>query len=260
MATKKTETTEEVSTKRMIIPSITYGQMECTITGDKLVTHRYANKAMHEMLDNQITIKNKTTKIRKPKDPMQDFVDGLYVIEPKTMTVVGEFTLDMVYQMEFGVFIKSKEEGEIELSEGESVPAVRAMGRFGFPAIGFKSALATACAEFHRWKTAVHRNVRIPMELIEIECEGGPVMRMDMVRLRGQSGVTTDLRFRPEFRNWKAKVIIQYNKSTFSDDDILRLVRYAGMSIGLGEWRAEKGGLWGSFQCGYAAKLGDIEL
>ena len=81
-------------------------------------------------------------------------------------------------------------------------------------------------------------------EFIEIESDT-PVLREDMVTI-GMG--TADLRYRGEFRNWSAKIRIEYIKDgVFTLENIINMINLGGFCCGLGEWRTEKGGLSGSF-------------
>jgi hypothetical protein len=69
-------------------------------------------------------------------------------------------------------------------------------------------------------------------------------MREDVVRL-GISG--TDLRYRPEFAEWSAELEVIYIKSSLTQDSVLSLIDAGGMGVGVGEWRPEKKGDFGTF-------------
>jgi len=71
-------------------------------------------------------------------------------------------------------------------------------------------------------------------------------MREDMVRLQG-IGRPADLRFRGEVSGWSMTFWIKYNANLFSIDQVINLLKMAGFSQGLGEWRPEKGGMYGTF-------------
>lgn len=70
-------------------------------------------------------------------------------------------------------------------------------------------------------------------------------MREDIVRI-GQG--STDLRYRPEFRNWSMIIRMEFDSMSLTQNTILNLVQRAGFGVGLGERRPEKGGEYGRFQ------------
>lgn len=66
--------------------------------------------------------------------------------------------------------------------------------------------------------------------------------RMDMVRV-GQR--KPDVRFRPMFVGWKARFVVQYSP-IISAQTVMDMIHRAG-AVGLGEWRPEKDGTYGTF-------------
>jgi len=71
-----------------------------------------------------------------------------------------------------------------------------------------------------------------------------PAMREDMVRV-GMG--TADIRYRAEFKGWRASVRLAYNKHALSSAQIVNLFNLAGFGVGIGEWRPEKDGQFGRF-------------
>lgn len=70
-------------------------------------------------------------------------------------------------------------------------------------------------------------------------------VREDIVRV----GINqTDLRYRPEFTGWKVNVILEIDPDLINEQDIVNLVNRAGFSVGIGEWRPERGGEYGRFE------------
>lgn len=72
-------------------------------------------------------------------------------------------------------------------------------------------------------------------------------MREDVVRLGGPSR-SADLRYRPEFPEWRTALEVTYVKSSLTRESLLSLVDAGGMGIGIGEWRPEKRGEFGTYQ------------
>jgi hypothetical protein len=124
---------------------------------------------------------------------------------------------------------------------------------FGFPAVAFKACTIGAARfygkdvrmtdlrQFLFFKGVVSEND--PQALVEIV--GEPHMREDVVRL-SMSG--TDLRYRPEFTEWSAVLEVIYIKSSLTQESVLSLIDAGGMGVGVGEWRPEKKGDFGTFQ------------
>lgn len=67
---------------------------------------------------------------------------------------------------------------------------------------------------------------------------------MDIVRTSG-IGRTPDIRFRPYFHDWKARLTISF-ADTLSAETVIDLLNRAGQ-VGVGEWRPEKNGTFGTF-------------
>lgn len=117
-------------------------------------------------------------------------------------------------------------------------------GKYGFPSLAFKLAAVSAGGRFSDGlkMTELRGSFFVENELVEIE--GEPTMREDMVRI-GMG--TADIRYRPEFKNWRTKLKIRYNEDAISIEQIINLFNLAGFGVGVGEWRPEKDGQFGMF-------------
>jgi hypothetical protein len=73
--------------------------------------------------------------------------------------------------------------------------------------------------------------------------EGEPKMREDVVTV----GRGTDLRYRPEFMEWRTTLTVVYVKSALTRGSVLSLIDAGGMGVGVGEWRPEKSGDHGTY-------------
>ncbi|HQP39342.1 MAG TPA: hypothetical protein PLI95_29365 [Polyangiaceae bacterium] len=118
-------------------------------------------------------------------------------------------------------------------------------GRDGFPAAGVKKAIANA----FRFSDGIKKveingalHVEPGAELIPIDCRE-MVMREDTVRI----SMSTDIRFRPEYRDWSMEFDVVFNSRAISPEQIVNLVNIAGFGIGIGEWRPERSGQFGMF-------------
>lgn len=126
--------------------------------------------------------------------------------------------------------------------------------RYGFPVTAFKAA-TTGAARFYGKSismTALRQFMFMrgiltdadPQQLVEII--GEPRMREDVVRLGGPSR-SADLRYRPEFPNWRASLEVTFVTSSISRQSVLSLIDAGGLGIGVGEWRPEKRGEFGTY-------------
>jgi hypothetical protein len=71
------------------------------------------------------------------------------------------------------------------------------------------------------------------------------VPRMDIARTSG-IGRVPDVRFRPSFQDWRARIIIQFS-DTLTVQTVVDLLNRAGNG-GVGEWRPQKNGTFGTFR------------
>ena len=71
-----------------------------------------------------------------------------------------------------------------------------------------------------------------------------PTMRTDPVKV----GMSTDLRYRPMFEEWKVQITMDLRTDLITPEDLANLVNHAGFSVGIGDWRPEKGGEFGRFE------------
>jgi hypothetical protein len=124
-------------------------------------------------------------------------------------------------------------------------------GKFGFPSVAFKAAAVSACRFTDGVKmTAARGAFHIYGEMVEIH--GEPTPREDMVRVG--MGVA-DLRYRGEFKTWRATVVMRFNEAALSPEQIVNLFNTAGFGVGVGEWRPERDGSYGMFHVATKADL-----
>jgi hypothetical protein len=81
------------------------------------------------------------------------------------------------------------------------------------------------------------------------------IPRMDMVRVGGMGAKIPDVRFRPEFQDWKARLVVLYSDA-FKVQTVVDLLNRAG-EVGVGEWRPEKSGTFGTYEV--VRHIGDKE-
>ena len=123
-------------------------------------------------------------------------------------------------------------------------------GEYGFPAIGVKAAMVSACRFVDAKMTVARGAFHIDAEMLPVI--GSPRPREDMVRI-GMG--TADLRYRPEFPDWKIPVSIKFNAGVMSAEQVANLLDAAGFGVGIGEWRPERNGSYGRFHVGTAEEL-----
>lgn len=136
-----------------------------------------------------------------------------------------------------------------------SGPAGTKTARYGIPAAGFKKGAISACRYTDGLTMTKANGAFFVLDdgggLVEIEASD-PVMRVDTVRI-GPNKVL-DMRYRPEFAEWKCNLRIRYNAANLSAEQIVNLFHHAGFHVGYGEMRPEKGGYsYGMFEVRTAA-------
>lgn len=190
------------------------------IVGDTpLIMHAWSEKAKREMLEKQMKVTK--TKAKAAKDPIEDFIRSMYwkTPMPTDMTQAGF---------------------ERAISEG---------ARFSFPVTAIKQAAISAAFRMGWAKDKMSMRGAFFIDgdenqMIEIHSDP-PVLREDMVKV-GMG--TADIRYRGEFRNWYADLVVSYNANgTYSLEQIVNIINAGGYACGIGEWRPERDGQYGMF-------------
>jgi hypothetical protein len=146
-------------------------------------------------------------------------------------------------------------------------------GGYGVPAAAFKQSFVDACRHVDIAMTvatgAFHvRGIEVEQPPVMLKDSAGnpievgeksmeiipiygtePTMRMDMVRLEGGSA---DMRFRPQFKEWRCLVPVQIAKGTLTVQQVTDLANRAGFHCGICEWRPfskkSKNGSYGMYK------------
>jgi hypothetical protein len=124
-------------------------------------------------------------------------------------------------------------------------------GGFGFPSVGFKAATISAARLYDKsvTMTSLRQCLFVSGVLghdgqMLVPIDGEPQMREDVVRLSMSS---TDLRYRPMFAEWSATLEVTFIASVLNRDSVLSLVEAGGLTVGIGEWRPERKGDFGTY-------------
>ena len=129
-------------------------------------------------------------------------------------------------------------------------------GWYGIPAGAFRQAMISACRLVGFKMTLAKLSVFVHADGFDkidgiplIRLEGTPE-RTDMA-VRNATGVA-DIRVRPMWREWSAKVRVKYDADQFTLQDVTNLMQRVGMQVGIGEGRPdsrESAGLgWRTFE------------
>ena len=197
------------------IPPLNIKIMEVLLIGDSpLIVHAWSHKAKKEMLDKQM---KQAKGAREAKNPLADFESSLYRMD----------------------------------------------GGYGFPSVAFKNSAVTAGTSVSGiTKIAARQAFHILGEDTDIDgAFVGSKSRVNLVKINGPEPTiredmvkiamgTADLRYRGEFVDWHAKVLVRYNANVLSESQILNLLNASGFAVGVGELRPEKNGQYGMFHVG----------
>ena len=125
-------------------------------------------------------------------------------------------------------------------------------GSPGLPVIAFKAATVGGCRFYGKsiTMTALKQFVFFKGEIgpdgrMMVRIEGDPRMREDAVKV-GRNG--SDLRYRPEFPEWRTVLEVTYVTSALTRASVLSLIDAGGLGVGVGEWRPEKDGDFGTYR------------
>ena len=126
-------------------------------------------------------------------------------------------------------------------------------GSHGFPVMGFKSATVKGGGRLFGKSVKMTELRQMMVFLADGEgndgtqltkISGEPSMREDMVRV-GMG--TADIRFRAEYRDWSAFIRVEFVPTIIDVDSVVALID-AGGTNGIGEWRPEKNGSYGTYE------------
>ena len=117
----------------------------------------------------------------------------------------------------------------------------------GMKVIAVKAAMATAALETEGvYKTEIQRLLFMPGDLVPLY--GTPHLKMDIVR-QGGMNKTPDIRTRPYLPKWGTEIEMRYITPQLNLTSLFNILCNAGVLIGLGDYRQEKGkGNFGSFR------------
>ena len=191
------------------IPSLSIGVMEVSIKGaSPLVTHAWGAKAVRQMLEQQMMTAEEKKKSRQNRKAK----------DPKEDFEQARYVVN---------------------------------GKDAFPVSGVKKAMIEAGYAVGIAKSRIRQAMFVTGDLdtnfSEIKCKK-IFMREDVVRVGPFNKRTTDLRYRPEYRDWTMKLFIKFRRDMIDEQRIATLLQNAGFSIGLGEWRPQKDGNFGMFE------------
>lgn len=205
----------------LLSTTTTFQRFEIILVGNTpLITHAWSQKAKLEMLQKQV----KATKSGKePRDPQADFVSSLY-----------EMGKDKKGNMQYGFPVTGVKNAILSAAHKDK----------GIARSGVLSALWLD-AEMISTRPALSSAI-CDMPLVRIH-GSPPQMREDMVKIGSGLNKVASLAYRAQFSVWCLRITGQFNPAVLTAEALTFLISESGVASGLGEWRNEKKGIFGSF-------------
>lgn len=122
-------------------------------------------------------------------------------------------------------------------------------GKKGIPARAFYNAMIRASSYHFEKSDGGMRNVREGINVIGDILPLKYKKEVQVTHWGRMSGMTRAPRkiIRNSFEDWECELEIQYNKEQLSSENIINILNWAGFHIGVGGFRKEKSGNYGSF-------------
>ncbi len=139
-------------------------------------------------------------------------------------------------------------------------------GKNGMPASAFRNGMISACRTVGYKMTHAKLAVFVEADGYDaddatplVHIEGKP--EQHITQARNDNG-SCDLRVRPMWKTWRAKIRIRFDADMFSGEDVTNLLARVGMQGGIGEGRPDSkksAGLgWGLFRIATEAELRSV--
>ena len=205
------------------IPAIKMGTATLEVVGTSpVIVHAWGVKAKRLMRDKQ---QQKATTKRAAKDPNADYFGAMYILN------------------------RDEHQPEDDQPDPEvAVSSAECLAIHGLPAAGFRKAIVRAA----RLMGAVMTDTRCGFKMLADNADNLLPMEFDSCKIREDvvrlNGTTSDLRYRPIYEGWSCKMVVSFMDNMVGIDQLVSLLKVAGRSVGVCEWRTEKDGTFGSFE------------
>lgn len=215
------------ATGSILIPAMTVGRCKIEIVGTTpLLVHRFSEKARRQMEEKQ---QGAATKAKEKRDPQNDFYQSMYILS-------GDPTKD-----------------------APGLPSSECTAIHGMPVGGVKNSMVRGAKAAGATMTDCRSAFFV---LADGRCDNQSMVKIDFAEVVRNDGIvrlqgsTADLRYRAEYRDWRAELLIEFNASQIGIAQLVNLLRTAGFGTGLCEWRPECSGDFGRFTTGTVEDLG----
>jgi len=188
---------------------------------------------------------SKTAESSQPITRLQEFFVGLEIAGTSDLiqSAFSQKTIEEMLRKHMGFAVHKEPKKPRDLIERAIIRNVE--GAVCIPPMAIKKAMLTASLPIKSLKkTQLRPQLRVEGNSLPITYDE-MIPRMDMVRLAGVSR-TPDVRFRPMFTGWKARMIISFDES-LQIETVIDLLNRAG-KVGVGEWRPERDGTFGTYK------------
>jgi len=193
--------------------------------------------------------------------PIEEIVAMVQIVGD-TALLLNPFTAQVIEQL------LAAQAGKKVQKKAKSVPDEMAKriqmlpgGKIGFSALAFKKAMMSATLSFKGMKTA-HIKQGCFIDPDGHDENGCPLIALVSSKpeplkahVRNATGVA-DIRVRPMIRKWSCTLRMTITPSILSLEAALSILRVAGRSVGIGDWRPERCGDYGRFSIAKVEVMG----
>ena len=189
-----------------------------------------------------------------------DFGTLSFLIHGTAPLVVERFSkkAELMAKMQEGASAKNKKQREARDYDRDAEDARYRSdeGWEGVNAAAFRAGMISACRLVNFKMTLAKLSVFVVQDGFDV-ADGLPLVRVYgksqtfTAHTRNATGVV-DVRSRPQYRDWAARLRIRFDRSQFKPEDILNLIARVGGQVGIGAGRPDSkssaGCGWGTFR------------
>jgi hypothetical protein len=165
-------------------------------------------------------------------------------IAGKTPLIMDRFPEEVqkeILAKQTGISKSSKKKVRDTKKEIREAIHITSNGEIGFPAAGFKRGMMEVTS-FVGDKFFSKKLVSGAVKIMNVVDGLVPIKYKKQDVLKHSIG--HNMKFSPQFHDWSARLVIQYDGNNITPQDIITCLNYAGFYVGIGAWRPKcsKGG------------------